>query len=99
MTGCESEDLGERLRRLLRALQGRADERGERAIEALHVLGGLARHPVSVGAESETRKSAVEHTAGVVDLSVAHEMKAVGGHPHSLRGAFCEVAERGLPLR
>jgi hypothetical protein len=32
-----------------------------------------------------------------VDLSVAHEMKAIGGHPDSLRWAFYEVADRLSP--
>ena len=74
--------------------QTRADER---PVETVHVLGGLTRHPVSVSAQPEARKATVEHTAGVVDLSVAHEMKAIGGHPDSLRGGFYEVAERARP--
>ena len=83
----DAEQLGERLRRLARALQRRGDESADRAAEAVHVLRRLPRHPAAVGAQPVAREPPVEHAAGVVDLSVAHEMKAVGGHPPSLRGA------------
>ena len=76
----KAEELGERLGRLLRALQRRADEGRDGPLEGAHILGGLARHPAAVHAESEPFESPVEHARRIVDLSVAHEMKAVGRH-------------------
>jgi len=83
--GLDPEELDERLRGLARALQRRDDERRERPIEAPDELGGLAGHAPPVCAQPEARETPVEHAAGVVDLSVAHEMEAIGGHPTSLR--------------
>ncbi len=54
--------------------------------EPVHVLCGLLGHAASVCAQPVPREPPVEHAAGVVNLSVAHEMKAVGGHLPSLRG-------------
>ena len=62
--------------------------------DAAGIVARLARHPVPVSTQPEAGKPAVEHTARIVDLSVAHEMEAIGGHPDSLRGGFYEVAER-----
>ena len=49
------------------------------------MLGRLTRHTATVDAQAESGEPTVEHATGVVDLSVAHEMKAVGGHDASLR--------------
>ena len=81
----QTEVLGERLRRLTGALQRRDHKSGDRPVEPSHVVGRLSRHAAPVLAQSEARETAIQHAAGVVDLSVAHEMKAVGGHPNSLR--------------
>ena len=42
---------------------------------------------MAVDAQTEAGESPVEHAAGIVDLPMAHEMEAIGGHPTSLRGA------------
>jgi len=83
--GLDSEELDEGLRGLARALQRRAHQGSDRTLQALHILGGLPRHPSSVHAQPELGESPVEHAVGVVDLPMAHEMEAIGGHRSSLR--------------
>ena len=68
------EELRERLRRLARALERRADERRDGPPDVLDVQRRGGGHPVSLIAQDVTRQPAVEHAAGVVNLPVAHEM-------------------------
>jgi hypothetical protein len=50
-------------------------------------LRGRPGHGAAVVAQAEVRQSPVEHALGVVNLAMAHEVEAIGGHTFSLRGS------------
>src|SRR5690606_19607677 len=61
------------------------DEGGHRPVCAPQMIGRRTGHAPSELAQSVPREPPVQHALGVVNLPMAHEMEAVGGHRSSLR--------------
>ena len=76
--------LGNWLGRLLGAQQRRRNYLGNWAIEAFERFGCRLRHFDASLAQVKVRKASVENATGVVNLTVANQVKAFGGHVPSL---------------
>ena len=71
--------------RLLRALEGRCEQSGNRAIIFSDCGGRSLRHDLAPLREPKTRESPVEHPIGIEHLAVAHQVQTLLTHLTILR--------------